>query len=223
MNKISLYRIKLLCGVRENSGTKTKKRITPLIFAVMSLLSAGFFVWLNPVGLYNTLIYFSYMPVSYILFSPNIGENKTANYLLLPASAMEKIIAHLILAIGIPTLILAVTIPAIVLFQGMINLRAGQTAMSYMPVLEVLTLNNFLAGLLMQAVGGFAVLTFRRMAGIKALILGYPFIVIVFVVNMLKREGTINETEILLINGVFVCLIIGIWIINYYKLKKIEI
>ena len=212
-----------MCGVRENSGTKTQKRMTPLIFAVMPLLCAVFFIWLNPVGLYNTLIYIIYMPMSYFLFYSKMGKGGATNYVLLPASTTEKIIAHLIQAIGIPTLMLAIMIPTMVLLQGLINLRAGQTMMSYIPVFEALTLNNFLAGLLIQAIGGFAALVFRKRGGIMPIFLSYPFFIIALLISDFRLKGMINETEILLINVVFLCLTIGVWIANYYKLKKIEI
>ena len=229
MSKISWYRIKLVWRIWENNSAGGK-RITPYIvrlcflFIVGLSLLAGFFVWLDPpIYIYDNQIYFLYMFMSCFIFSSNMGKERITSYLLLPASTTEKIIAHLIQAIGIPTLMLAILIPETVLLQGLVNLRAGQSMMSYMPVLETLTLNNFLAGLLMQAVCGFSALTFRKIPRVIHLFVAYPFLVIAFVINMLKREGEISGTVLLLINGISLCLTILVWIANYYRLKKREI
>jgi hypothetical protein len=186
----------------------------------MPVFLAVFWVWLD--GVYGNIIWIMYFIVSFNLFYfLNTDKNRAAHYLLLPASTTEKIIAHLIQAIGIPTAILIITLPAMIFFQGMINLHAGESMLSYMPVLKELTVNNFLVALLLQAVSGFSVLVFKKMTGIKTIIVITAVFVVVRI--FLKIEGIMEGITIFLFNGILLCLTIGVWIANHYKLRKIEV
>ena len=224
MNEISLKRIGFLLFNTESFEGKYQKRVMFLLSMVLiPIFLAWFLVWLDFFD--GFIIFMVYMMTSYTTFaSLNTDKSKEINYLLLPASTKEKIIAHIIQAVSVPTVILAVTVPAIVLMQGVINLRAGGDMLSYMPVFEALTVTNFLIGLLLQAMFGFAALVFRKIAMIKGLLLVLPILCIVVSAKvLLEMGGIMNGIVLCLFNAILLFLTVSIWILNYYKLKKREI
>ena len=226
-DKLSWYRIRCLLSMQTTGGRNVSKWILyPMMMAVF-LGVALFFVWLDPPKeIFGNMIWLIYMMTSLNLLSfLNKDKSREIEFLVLPASTKEKIIAHLIQAISVPTMMLAITIPAIILVQGLVNLNAGQTFLSCMPVIEVLTVGNFILGLFLQSIFGFSVLAFRKWAMIKGLFIGLPVLCIVVSINALltKSESNIKEILIFLFNGILLILTIFVWIANYYKLKKREI
>ena len=226
MNKISWYRIKLLLMMADNAAGKKQRRLTPLLMFALPVFLAGYFVWLDLVPmLYENMIIIMYFTMPCIIFSFwTADKTKTENYLLLPASTAEKLIAFIIQSVGVSTMIFAIAIPAVILMQGVINLRAGETMLSYMPVLEALTANVLLTGLFLQAIGGFAALVFRKWVTLKGMILVFPFWCIIIIVQfVLKSEGIMNGIALCLFNAILLFLTVSVWILNYYRLKKREI
>jgi hypothetical protein len=202
---------------------KKQRRIAILIMMTMPVLLAWFFVWLD----YYTenLVYLLYAMMPYLFFDAlNRDKSIEIDYLLLPASTAEKMIARIFQSIAIPTMMWSITIPAAILTQGVINLRAGETMLSYMPVLELLTVNNLLVGLFLQTVFGFASLTFRKQTMLKGFIIILPFLFIIISINvLLNQEGLMDGIIAVLFNIILLCLTILGWKINYNKLKKREI
>jgi hypothetical protein len=223
MDKISLKRIRLLLFNTESFVGQTQKRVIPFTMLLLPVFLAWFLVWLDYFD--GFLLSIMYMMTSYIAFLPlNENKGKEINYLMFPASTAEKIIAHIIQAIAIPTIMLMITIPAVILIQGLINLRAGESMLSYMPVFEMVTVNNFFIGFLLQAMFGFACLTFRKWTMIKGLMVVLPIICIILAVKtLLNKEGLMEGIIVYLFNGILLCLTVLVWIANYYKLKKREI
>ena len=223
MSEISLSRTKYLLSMHPKGNDSVSKWILYPILMVVLLGVALFFVWL---GFYTNMIWIMYFIVSFSLLSfLNKDKSQEIHYLLLPASVKEKMIAQIIPAIGIPTMILAFLIPAIIFFQGLANLNAGQSFLSYMPVFEALTIGDFFMGFLLQPLAVFSTLTFRKLTEIKGLVVCLLAICIVISINVLltKSESNIKEILTFLFNGILLILTIFIWIANYYKLKKREI
>ena len=225
MSEISLYRVKhllLMQTERRENGINLSRWILYPIFIVLFVGLASFTVWLD---FYENLIWLMYFMISYAFFSMlNRDKGYETDYLLHPASVKEKIIVHIILAIGLPTIMLAVVIPAIILIQGWANLNAGHDFLSYMPVLKILTVANFFKGLLLQALIGFFCLTFRKHTFIYSLIAFLPFVAVITSVEVLLANYSLNTKAVLfLFNGILLCLTVFVWIANYYKLKKREI
>ena len=223
MDRISLKRIGIVLRKDTNLVNKKQRRMAILMMMTMPVLLAWFFVWLDYFnGFILSLIY---MATSLTIFdSLNRDKDKEIDYLLLPASTAEKIIAHIIQAIAVPTMMLMITIPAAILTQGVINLRAGETMLSYMPVLGMLEANNFFIGFLLQAMFGFTALTFRKQAMFKGLIAILPIIcIIVSAKTLLDKEGLMDGIIAVLFNIILLCLTILGWKMNYNKLKKREI
>ena len=221
--EISLKRIKLLLFNTESFVDKSQKRFLPFIMIIIYVFLAWFLVWLGYFD--GFLLSIIYMMSSYNAFS-FLNENKSEeiNYLLLPAAMKEKIIAHIIKSIATPTIMLMIVIPTIILTQGLINMRAGESSLSYMPVFEMLAVNNFLIGVLLQAVYGFAALSFRKQTMLKGLILVLPiFSIVLSVKTLLNKEGLMEGIIAFLFNIILLCLTILVWIANYSKLKKREI
>jgi hypothetical protein len=115
---------------------------------------------------------------------------------------------------------LALVVPATIFIQALANLHAGQTAMSYMPVFEILTVNNFLAGLFLQSVYGFAGLSFRKNGLLYGLIICLPIICTIVVV---KHLFNIEVIGMFVFNGILLGLTLLGWVSIHYKLKKREI
>jgi len=225
MSEVSLSRIKKLLKLQTAGGGSALKKIfrSILVFLFVGAGVALFFVWLDmPREINGNLIWLTYLMTSYAIFPVFLNKDKSQaiSYLLLPASTKEKIIALIIWAIGLPTMMLFFIIPTIILFQGLINLNAGQDFLSYMPVFEVLTLGHFLAGLLSQALFGFLALVYRKWGLVKVLLFFFSVFCIIVTSGVLMDTLKISK---IVIYGVLLLLIILIWLANYYKLKKREI
>ncbi|MCL2132187.1 MAG: hypothetical protein FWH36_07045 [Lentimicrobiaceae bacterium] len=227
-DKLSWYRMKCLLSMHPKGNGNVSKWILYPILMMVLLGAATFFVWLDPSKeILGNMIWMMYMMTSYALLSfLNTDKSQEIHYLLLPASAKEKIIAHIIQAIGTPTAMLALIVSAIIFIQGMVNIKAGQTMTSYMPIFEVLTVGNLLAGLFSQALFCFSILAFRKWAMIKGMLVGFLVLCVIILVKALVTELEIAWIEKILtfvLNGILLLSTVFIWIANYYKLKKREI
>ena len=225
MSDISLIRIKnllkLLTAGGIFRGSKWRIPFFFIVFVVLGMFLAllNFAIDSSPVTTFSTM----YIIFSFNFFNAlNTEKGREIEFLLFPASTKEKIIAHLIYAISFSTIVCAFTILGMILLQGLVNIRAGQDFLSYMPVLKALTLATFLAGLLAQAFFFFFALVYKKWRLIKMLLFGFFFLCIIISAIVLVRNLEIN-LKIIVGNGILLVSTVLFWIINYYKLKKREI
>jgi len=225
MSDISLIRIKnllkLLTAGGIFRGSKWRIPFFFIVFVVLGMFLAllNFAIDSSPVTTFSTM----YIIFSFNFFNAlNTEKGREIEFLLFPASTKEKIIAHLIYAISFSTIVCAFTILGMILLQGLVNIRAGQDFLSYMPVLKALTLTTFLAVLLIQALFGFVALVYRKWGLIKVLLFVFLLPFIIIPVAILLKEFEIHVNRIVG-NGILLVSTVLFWIVNYYKLKKREI
>ena len=226
MSEISLIRIKnllkLLTAGGKFSDSKWRIPLLFIVFATAGMFLAVVYFAIDPSNFTSPFVIMCMLFSNHFFNALNTDKGREIEFLIFPASAKEKMIAHFIFAISFATIICAFTFFGMILLQGWVNIRAGQDFLSYMPVLKALTLATFLAGLLAQAFFSFFALVYKKWRLIKMLLFGFFFLCIIILAVVLVRNLEIN-LKIIVGNGILLVSTVLFWIINYYKLKKREI
>jgi len=155
------------------------------------------------------------------------NKNKAANYLLIPASAKEKIIAIFILVNGTIAVLFVAASFIVFLLSELMNLAAGHDLFSYDSFLrEIVT--GFIPAFFLASVVYCISLFSRSWAGFLIrffgciILLAISAFVIIYVLSFIFPDIKHIRPETIS-NIVWLCASLLFWVIGYFRLKRREI